>query len=541
MRHSKFLAFALAAAALPAAGCAIDAYQDASPEDVTKAGDGKFDSSIEAVIVDFELDGELVTDSSFNLNQKIQDQLLYTIGHLNGDRSVGRLDKVVLSDVQSRVVDGKTVVTYHARLPVAWGRKANIPTAYTLKLPRDVSRAGQEAFTAAYMQRCVDFSAHDVTSGNMWYYYRPHRSGCSIASADVVELEASVSLSNVNTTGKFPEYDKIWEDGRLEAVAVFGKYEDGATDNFDAGISAYNRFVSDLRRELGAFELVTTPATIPSSPGVAMPDVTFEARLADGREVKVVALLVDNVRTAGPTFDARYHALTPTADYIAYNGHAGLGANIRALARKGEWRRGQYTLAFINGCDTYAYIDEALNRAHAAVNPDDPQGTKYFDMMTNAMPSFFHANSRNNIAILRALMNTAQPLTFEKIFASIDSQQVVIVSGEHDNVFVPGGGGDPEPWSGLRGAGTVARNQEQRFETPTLAAGDYVFAITGTSDADLYVRVGEAPTSQLFDCRPFKGGSSEGCEVSLNTPAKVHVMVRGWAASSTFELTGDRR
>jgi hypothetical protein len=106
-------------------------------------------------------------------------------------------------------------------------------------------------------------------------------------------------------------------------VAIFGKYEDGATTDDDAGIAGYNSFVRAVRSELGAYGLVTTPAEVPLSPGVAVPDVTFEATLAGGKKVKVTALLVDNVRTAGATFDARYEALSTTADLISYSGHAG--------------------------------------------------------------------------------------------------------------------------------------------------------------------------------------------------------------------------
>jgi hypothetical protein len=541
MRLSPLLPLTLAAA-LPVLGCAADDdLLEIAPTDVEKAGEGKFDSSVEAVVVDFEFDGELFTTSGFGIEQQIDDQLLYTIGHLNHDRSVGRLDKVVLSEIETTNVAGGVRATYHARLPVAWGKRNAVPASYALRLPRDVSFAGQEAFTAKYMETCVDFGAHDVSSGNFWYYYRPARGGCALEDADVVETVATVAVSTVNTTGKFPEYDKVWEDGRLEGIAIFGKYEDGATDGGDAGIAAYNAFVRDLRADLAGFGLTTIPATVPSNPGVATPDITFSATLPDGRQLQIVALLVDNIRLAGPAFDARYHALTPSADYIAYNGHAGLGANIRALANKGAWRRGQYALAFINGCDTYTYIGRALDQAHARVNPDDPEGTRHFDTVTNAMPSFFHSNSRNNIAILRALRDTAHPLTFEQIFRSIDPSQVIIVTGEHDNAFVPGGGGEPEEWDGLAEAGTLAANQEVRFATPTLAAGTYAFTMTGTDDADLYVRVGAEPTTAAFDCRPYKGGSDESCEVSLGAPAPIHVMVRGYSASSSFELVGAPR
>jgi hypothetical protein len=322
---------------------------------------------------------------------------------------------------------------------------------------------------------------------------------------------------------------------------VFGKYEDGATTSSDAGISAYNRFTRSIKQELAPFDLTTEPASVPQSPGIAMPEVVFHAALPDGTAVEVVALLVDNVRTAGPAFDDRYHELTPAADLIIYNGHAGLGANIRALASKGDWRQGQYAMVFMNGCDTYAYIDSALYDAHADVNPDDSIGTKYVDIITNAMPSFFNEMPNGSMALVRGLMSYDDPQTYEQMFVNIDSDEVVIVSGEQDNVFQPGGDDDEDPvdvWEGLDEAGTVAKNQEIRFETPTLPAGQYVFEMTGTSDADLYVRTGLAPTTSQYECRPFKTGSIETCMVELSSPATIHVMVRGWATSSTFDLVG---
>ena len=162
-------------------------------------------SSREAVQLDFELDGSLVTDSTFNVKAKIQDQFLYTIGHLNGDRSVGRLDKLALTNVQSATqADGTVKVTYHAKLPVAWGKKNAVPASYELTLPKNVSYAGLESFTTKYKTSCVDFGAHDVDSGSMWYYFRPRASGCTLDTAVVLKFTASVTTSTQNTTGKYP-------------------------------------------------------------------------------------------------------------------------------------------------------------------------------------------------------------------------------------------------------------------------------------------------------------------------------------------------
>src|SRR5262245_45105 len=123
--------------ALVATGCAMGA---ADGDFVKDDGEGKGDSSYLATILDFEFDGELVTDSAWgDTRRTVQDQLLYTIGHLNGNNAVGRLDRLELTNVQTAPAGSKTRVTYHAKLPVAWGSKTNLPTSYTFTLPRDVS------------------------------------------------------------------------------------------------------------------------------------------------------------------------------------------------------------------------------------------------------------------------------------------------------------------------------------------------------------------------------------------------------------------
>lgn len=537
MRTTTSLSIMLAAAL---AGC-VDSSDEitVNPEDLTKAGDGKFDSSVEAVIVDFEFDGELVTDSAFSATQQINDQLLFTMGQLNGDNGVARLDRVQLSNVKTIASGGRTKITYHAKVPVAWGKRNSVPASYELVLPIDRAFGAQQAFFDKYQHDCVEPGAHELESGNFWYYYRPAE--CTLAATDVVRTSASVAVSALNTTGKYPEYDQVWADGVLNVVAVFGKYEDTGTTASDAGIAAYNSFVRDAKTEMSQFVMKTTPATLPSAPGVGTPEVVIDATLPDGRKVHITALLTNQIRNTDAAFDAKYAAATPNADFLSYNGHSGLGANIRALNNKGSWRAGQYTLAFINGCDTYAYVDSSLARARAQLNPGDPTGSKHLDIATNAMPSFFHSNSRNNITFIRSLMNIAQPMTYEQIFKLIDKSQVIVVSGEEDNAFVPGGntGGNGDAnWGGVTKEGSVTRNQEVKFSTPKLAPGNYKFTMTGTSDADLYVRVGTEPTAQLFDCRPFLGGSSETCSVSLNTAATINVMVRGYSASSTFKVVG---
>ena len=89
---------------LALAGCAPQAMPTAEDLPFTKVDPGKADSSAEAVFLDFTFDGELVTDRAWNVESQIEDQLLYTIGQLNGVRGVSRLDRIALRDVETSAI-----------------------------------------------------------------------------------------------------------------------------------------------------------------------------------------------------------------------------------------------------------------------------------------------------------------------------------------------------------------------------------------------------------------------------------------------------
>lgn len=416
----------LALSSMAAVGCA---GSEPDGSDAPKTNDDNNFSSNQATLLDFEFDATLTTDFSFNDKQTIQSQLLYTIGDLNFDNSVGRLDALELSNVKkTATAAGGVQISYHAKLPVAWGSKTNLPTSYVLQLPTDISEAGQQKLMDAHQHACVDPEAHDLEVGSLWYYYRPQNAGCNIADAEAPRITAKVSVSKLNTTAKYPEFQKVWEDNRLEAVAIFGKYE-ATGGQFDAGVQGFNGFIAKMQSTLGASAKVTKRAEN---------DVTVEATLPDGKAVKVTALLVDAITSVWDGFDARYESLTESADMIAYNGHAGLGQNVRALAKKGRWAKQKYQIFFMNGCDSFAYVDGSLAQTRATINGDDPTGTKYMEFITNAMPSFFKSMPQASTAVISGLLDYAHPKTYEDMFKGIDRAEVVLVTGEEDNVFQPG-------------------------------------------------------------------------------------------------------
>lgn len=68
-------------------------------------------------------------------------------------------------------------------------------------------------------------------------------------------------------------------------------------------------------------------------------------------------------------------------------------------------------------------------------------------------------------------------------------------------------------------------------------ARDLTFTLSGgTGDADLYVRRGFAPTTTLYDCRPFRTGNNETCAFSEPGDGFWYVMLNGYNSYSGVTL-----
>lgn len=63
-------------------------------------------------------------------------------------------------------------------------------------------------------------------------------------------------------------------------------------------------------------------------------------------------------------------------------------------------------------------------------------------------------------------------------------------------------------------------------------------ALTGvTGDADLYVRFGDQPTADAWDCRPYKDGVDETCTIAPPRAGTYHISLHGYSAFSGGTLT----
>lgn len=399
----------------------------------------EFDSAVN-VALDGTIDGATVitdSDDPVRVEAQVREQLRYAIGQMNG--MLGGVDStrlaITLGTGTPRSATSWTF-TYDAAMTISWPRQYQVPATYTLVLPAHGDQAGRQRFVQSYgndeagAKRCLADDAHGVSTGSFWYYYRPFKNTCPLARATgalIKRVPMKLALSPLNTTGKSPEYGKVWEDGKLVVTIVMSKYEEGATSVNDAGIAAYREMYASLAQTFGSPRVTSLPRG--AQPSASWPEI--RATYASSRgPVDVAIFLVDSPASAGEGFRLAYEARTETSDVVAYNGHAGLGANIRALTGMGRYLPGQYQIFLLNGCDTFSYVDDTLLAAHQAVNPVYGP-SKYVDVITNARPSLFSEMTRATLALTKAMVGKTK--TYRTLLSELDPSQRAAVTGEEDN------------------------------------------------------------------------------------------------------------
>ena len=379
------------------------------------------------------------TDNVQVISDEIKQQLKYAIGQLNGIYGgvAQKVDDIAIIAVNP-LREGFQV-EYSATLTLSWPREKRLPRVYNLILPEGGSFDYRQDFFDQYGPKgpngkaCVDSHATSVGASYFWYYYRPLNRGCPLAARrlpiGVESVPAQLSLSDTNTSGKSPEYGKIWEDGQLVVTAVFGKATHGSQSDSDAGVTSYRQFYDQLRGTFGVPLSTSLPVGV--RPGINRP--SFHATFSTPHGVlDVDATLIESPREVDIEFIQKFEQRTLLSDFVSYSGHSGLGKNIRAFTQMGKFRQDQYQVYLINGCDSYSYVDKTLLDSHAQVNPGFLP-SKHLEIVTNAMPSYFHSNSRSNMELIKGFVGKTK--TYREILFGFDRAQRAAVVGEEDNLW----------------------------------------------------------------------------------------------------------
>ncbi|WP_444900615.1 M4 family metallopeptidase [Microbulbifer sp. VAAC004] len=103
--------------------------------------------------------------------------------------------------------------------------------------------------------------------------------------------------------------------------------------------------------------------------------------------------------------------------------------------------------------------------------------------------------------------------------------------------FTDGGGGNPGGWEKTNLSGSA--NAWQHFTLDVDSGMSSLKAVMsgGSGDGDLYVRFGSAPTRNTWDCRPYKWGNDENCNISNPQAGTWYISIRGYQTYSGVALS----
>ena len=68
---------------------------------------------------------------------------------------------------------------------------------------------------------------------------------------------------------------------------------------------------------------------------------------------------------------------------------------------------------------------------------DDPNGTKFMDVIGNALPGYTNNLADMSGILLRAMVDADHPKNFNELLAGMPEIHLVVVFGEEDNRFHP--------------------------------------------------------------------------------------------------------
>jgi hypothetical protein len=246
-----------------------------------------------------------------------------------------------------------------------------------MKLPLAVDGLHERAGTSC----SSDFDANgaavpagDLRPDNLFYYWHPERSGCTLAASDLSSGSYKVTSSNAQTS-VYPEYDRLISDGKLTMVQIFGQIEHGDLSDYDWGWRSYN----DIK---GRFEDLgfRVTKTYPDKKGVRL-EKTMPKGLVVEIDMLTPVSFADHVDRE--LSNAAFRDAIRSHELVYYAGHAFYGS-LTVLDEPTAYPMDTYQIIFMDACWSYAYYTKQVfrNKATAA----DPTGWVNTDVVNNTEP-----------------------------------------------------------------------------------------------------------------------------------------------------------
>jgi len=296
-----------------------------------------------------------------------------------GDRLEWLVDGQWLSSAQARDMDKSKLKHFRykdvdAVVMYSDAEHAEVGTVYEAKVPIRPYRIMDEA-----AKNCADEDHHlGLSQSIYWYLWNPDKRDCNKDLLQTMTLTVTEVLPR--NPDSYPEYDKLWEDGRLDVAVFFGQLDDGdvTKDGNWNNVKKLAKWLTDAD-----FEEIT--------------DVDMGRRF-----IKHVGDLTEVVDIYGPDV---FHNV---ADYgrfenwqkavnehevIMYNGHSVLGTG---MAFERAVYPDKYQIFQVASCLSYEYYVRPILAGKG--------GWQNVDVIANTTPTFYYENLPLTSTILAKLM-----------------------------------------------------------------------------------------------------------------------------------------
>ena len=180
------------------------------------------------------------------------------------------------------------------------------------------------------------------------------------------------------------------------------------------------------------------------------------------------------------------------------------------------------------------YSSGVFNRAYYLLaNKANWSVRKGFEVFTLANQLYWTANStfdQGGCGVVKAAADMGYSTTdVENAFSQVGVNASCTITPPKGNVLEIG-----KPVTGL--SGNAGSEVYYTFSLPTTT--NVTLAIQGGSgDADMYLKANSKPTTSSWDCRPYRYGNSESCQVTAQAGTTYHVMLKGYSQYSGVQLS----
>jgi hypothetical protein len=236
-----------------------------------------------------------------------------------------------------------------------------------------------------------------------------------MASGSIFRIRALLPYQDT-----YPEYDRLTEDGRIEAVIFFGEAEHNpVVSDGDWGVLVWRSFEVDLR--LRGFK---------ASPGLAVGQRYLRER---GGLIEQVDLISPyDLHDMGGNAFAMFADMLRTHEIVIYNGHSFYGS-LKVLDDRGNYPEDTYQILFMNSCWSYEYYTKQVfwNKT----TESDPKGWVLADVINNTTTARFNQMGISTRVIMANLFAGAESMGMDDMGRKFSWQRIIgIINDEAHGV-----------------------------------------------------------------------------------------------------------